>query len=102
MEINNNLTELKYLLRYTDYCIEELLDKVMADNRDDPEYSAVTLRNLIICLLRVNHILDDSYPIMNVKEYILATQYYTEEDYMAFEENRLKESTYYVGVQFSE
>ena len=102
MEIGNNLKALEYLLMYTDYYIDNFIDNVMNDSESDPKYSAVTAKNLIICFLQIQKMLDHTYPFHTVKEYFLATHYYTEKDYKIFEEKRSKESVYYIGEQFAE
>lgn len=102
MEIENNLEALEYILEHADYYIDQLIDNVMEDSEIDPEYSAVTANNLIICFLRLQKMLDDSFPINTVKEYILFTPYHTMRDYEKFERKRKKESAYYIGKQFLE
>lgn len=102
MEIVNNLEKLKYILTYTGYYIDQLIDNVMNDSEEDPEYSAVTLNNLIICFIYCQKKLDPAFPICTVRDYFLSTAFYAETDYMSFEEKRKKESAYYIGEQFKE
>lgn len=102
MEIGNNLKALEYLLKYSKYYIDQLIDFVMDDSESDPQYSAVTANNLLICFLQVHKMLDHTYPFHTVKEYFFATHYYTEKNYKVFEEKRRKESAYYIGEQFTE
>ena len=78
------------------------MDDVMNDSEEDPEYSAVTLNNLIICYIRCQKALDASFPIYTVRDYFLSTAFYTEADYISFEEKRKKERAYYIGEQFNE
>lgn len=102
MEIDNVKNELRYVLGHLCYYIELFLDDVMEDSESDPQYSAVTAFNLIICYIRIQKALDPMYPIQTVKEFVLGTQYYSERDYEQFEQKRNSESTYYLGEQYSE
>lgn len=100
MELGENLEALEYLLQHIEYYVSRFMDDVMEDSEEDPEYSAVTLNNLILCVIRLQKMLDDTYPIQTVREYFLETHFYTEKDFERFEENRKKESLYYIGKQF--
>lgn len=102
MEITDIVDAQKYLLKYIRYYIDKLMDNVVDDSEEDPEYSAVTLNNLIICYIRCEQALDHSFPISTVRDFFLFTGFYTLTSYLNFEEKRKKESAYYVGEQFSE
>ena len=91
--------KLKYLLHYMEYAIIRLVDHVLSDSKTDPEYSAVTASNLIKCYIDIKSELEGALPYKTVEgffEYNL----YTEEEYHLFEENRKKESEYYIGMQY--
>ena len=97
----DDLIALNYLFKHLEYYIDDLVDHVMDDSETDPHYSAVTAYNVIICYLQIKRKSDPSFSISTVKEYLLSCSY-TEEDFTLFEEKRRKESTYYIGEQFTE
>lgn len=84
-----DLRACRYLVSYAEYCIINLLDNVMDDSEEDPEYSAVTVNNLIICLIKANELLRNECSI-SVKDYIITDANYSECDYEKFERKRKK------------
>lgn len=102
IEIMDDFVAFDYLFKHLEYYIDDLINHVMEDSETDPHYSAVTAYNLIVCYTQIKRKLDPTYSVSNVKEYIQSDRYYTEEDYNKFEEKRKKESTYYIGEQFTE
>ena len=102
MDMIEQQEELQYLLRYTKYCIDELICNVLEDSLADPEYSAVTAQNLIICFIRVQRLLGDPCLPNTVREYFLHCGNYSVEEYEEFQRRRVAESLYYRGVQYSE
>lgn len=101
MGIVQSRDELEYLLQHIGYYIGDLVDCVLEDSFEDPEYSAVTANNLIICFLRVQKMLGCLNSISTVKEYFLCSNY-SEVDYQEFERRRNIEKAYYVGKQYTE
>lgn len=97
--MNNDNNELNYLLKFSYYYIVDFLDSVLDDSEDDPEYSAVTLCNLIYCYEKVRHPteVDDSNAV--IKRF-LSEHGYSDEIYSIIEQKRKIESAYYIGEQF--
>lgn len=91
--------KLIYLLKFTDHYIDLLVDNVLNDSIEDPEYSAVTATNLIKCIIKTYKDIGKKLPYCDVKGYLLYNLY-TERQYDIFEEKRKNESTYYIGKQF--
>lgn len=88
----------EYLLNFLDYSIGQYIDDVMEDSKEDPEFSAVTLNNLILCYIHfLNKIEKDS--VQTVRE-MFELHGYAEYEFLNFEEKRKKEAEYYNGVQF--
>lgn len=100
MVIDNKTKELLlYLLYHLDSFIEEEACRVLNDSIEDPQYSAVTLCNLIKCLLDVKQALGLQEEYHDVDEY-LRFQCFTDEEIQIFESKRLHESEYYIGKQY--
>lgn len=97
----NDSIAFNYLFKHLEYYIDDLVERVIDDSETDPHYSAVTAYNLVICYLQIKRKSDPSFSVSTVKEYILSCSY-TEEDFDRFEAKRRKESTYYIGEQFTE
>ena len=91
--------ELYYLVRFMDDYIEQMLYSVLADSEEDPEYSAVTLFNLVKCYIKVSQDLGIHTDYSTASEYLRA-QCLDETDIEILERKRQKESSYYHGVQF--
>lgn len=91
--------KLKYLLNDMDDVIGELVDKVLADSKTDPHYSAVAATNKIKCYIQIMNELGKPLPYHNVQEFFEFNAY-TNEKYQLFEEGRKKEAEYYIGVQY--
>ena len=91
--------KLLYLLNYMEYPIDLLVDNVINDSEEDPEYSAVTATNLIKSYIQVTKELEVFKPYKSVKEYIL-NDGYTFEEYELYEKKRKNESANYIGIQF--
>lgn len=90
---------LKYLLHFFEYDLDRFINEVLHDSKEDPEYSAVTLINLIKCYISVSCELQNDLPYKDVKSYLLYCGY-TDQDYNLLETKRAIESPYYVGEQF--
>ena len=91
--------KLKYLLHIQIYDIELLVENVLGDSEQDPQFSAVTATNLIKCYIQVMNELGEALPYSNVEEFFEFNAY-TQEEYLTFEEKRKKESEYYRGIQY--
>ena len=91
--------EMTYLLHYTLGSIVELLDEVLEDSEDDPQYSAVTLCNLIYCYNMTISVLEGDDAPKSICDFFLEHNY-TREDYEIVEKKRITESSYYRGIQF--
>lgn len=70
------------------------IDKVLADDKDNPEYSAVTCNNRIIALIRLERNKGEKYK--SVEEYLYKIGY-SEKDIQNFISKKNKEITYYQG-----
>lgn len=91
--------KLLYLMRYTNYDIETLIQAVLDDSKTDPHYSAVTAQNLIISYIEVLNKIGVELPFQNVAGYFQHSGFSSLE-YELFESKRKKEATYYIGIQF--
>ena len=90
-----------YLMWFVDHHIDESICNVLEDSLEDPQYSAVTTTNMILCYISVMKELQKDIPYVDVKGYFLHKQYSNEER-KKFEDSRLKESSYYIGKQWHE
>ena len=99
MVLDNHTGELQYLLRHLDSFIEQEAYQVLNDSNKDPQHSAVTLCNLIKCLLVVQQELGIQMEYRNVDEY-LRFQCFTDAEIQVLESKRIDESKYYVGKQY--
>lgn len=102
MGLTENKDELQYLLRYTKHCVDELICCVLEDSLADPEYSAVTAQNLVICLIRAQKMCGNADFPETVREYFLRNGNYSIDEFVEFERKRSAESLYYRGVQYAE
>ena len=90
--------ELLYLKEHIRYYISDLLDNVILDSDEDPEYSAVTLCNLIYCYQKVFDPKNGSNALEQIKKYILETNH-TINDFETIVSKFKIESEYYIGDQ---
>ena len=91
--------DLLYLMRFVDNQIEESICNVLEDSLDDPQHSAVTTANMILCYISVMRALQRALPFTDIKGYFLHNQF-SIEDWEKFEKSRQKESSYYIGKQW--
>ena len=91
--------KLLYLLSFLDAQIDLAISEVLADSEDNPEFSAVTAKNLIICYIEVMQGIGEPVPFTNVEEY-MSISCYTQEEILLFQEKARKESVYYIGKQY--
>lgn len=92
--------KLNYILEFVDDSITEFIDEVLEDSESDPEFSAVTLSNTIICyinLLKINK----CNPFHSLYEFFLSHGY-SEDEFKIFKQKREKESSYYNGKQYDD
>jgi hypothetical protein len=76
----------------------KFVDRVMSDDKTNPEYSAVTCGNRIITLIMVKEGYSNKYKA--IKDYLLDSGY-GKEDINIFMESREKEKQYYYGEIYS-
>ena len=93
---NKTQEKLLYLLKFIDDYIESSVYEVLKDSKEDPHSSAVTTTNIIKCYIDVMKHFDVELPYSNVKEYF-EDNLFTDEEYKAFEDSRIKEAEYYIG-----
>lgn len=93
-----NDEKFKYVLEFIDYSIIQYIEDVITDSESDPEYSAVTLNNLMICYI---HFLQTvRINVSNSVKELFISYGYSDKDFDDFEYRRKKESNYYIGKQF--
>lgn len=91
---------MNYILEFLDYSITQFVDEVIADSETEPEFSAVTLSNIIISYNSLLKIVKfDSF--QSLYEFFL-THGYSENDFRKFKQKREKESVYYNGKQYKD
>ena len=92
--------KLLYLLDdFFDEYLIRLVQEVLDDSKEDPQFSAVAAQNLLVCYMDVMADLGRKLPYKNMQEYF-AYNSFEPEEYRAFEASRKKESAYYRGPQF--
>ena len=91
--------EMLYLMRFISNDIEVLTNNVIDDSETDPEYSAVTAENMIICYIETMRGIGIKLPYYDVKSYFKAC-YFSDSDYEVFEKKREIEAQYYIGKQW--
>lgn len=89
------------LKEYFDFCAKKLptyIENVITDNPDDRHWSAVAVTGIIKSYIIIsNQFSADRYAV-DVRTYML-NHGFSEKDFEAFEDDRLKESVYYQGIQ---
>ncbi len=93
--------ELTYLFRHLDGYIYDVVCKVIFDSTKDPEYSAVTATNLIMCYANVVEYFDGEKPYNDLEEYFNISKF-TKREYRRFKKSARKESKYYIGKIFDD
>ena len=96
----NSDEKLNYILEFVDYSITQFVDEVLEDSEIDPEFSAVTLNNTIICY---GDLLKDAEceSFQSLYEFFLSHGY-SETDFENVRQKREKESVYYNGKQYKD
>ena len=87
--------KLVYLFNHLYYYTEDLLWKVLEDSEQDPQYSAITTRNLIQCYIDVHSTMGEALPYSTVEEYL--DQVLTDEEKTLFKNKYETEIQYYIG-----
>lgn len=93
--VNEHKEKLAYLLNHTCFYMEDLLWRVLEDSEQDPQYSAVTTRNLIQCYIDVRSAMGEPLPYSTVEEYL--DQLLSEEEKASFQNKYETEIRYYIG-----
>lgn len=93
------MEKLEYLLNHLDHYIEQTVYNVLSDSDNDPQYSAVTLYNLLICYLDVTHNLGINNDIDSPEAYMRSICL-SEDDILLVKEKKEKEAKYYIGIQY--
>jgi hypothetical protein len=88
-----------YLLNHLDHYIEQLAYNVLDDSLEKPEYSAVTLFNLIRCYIDVSKELDMGHQYLNEVDYLLA-KCFEQREVDKLRERSAQEAKYYIGKQY--
>lgn len=96
---NVNMEKLSYLLNYLENCLASAVCDVLLDSQEDPQFSAVTVSNLIKCYIDIKYSLGQQTSFNSVEEY-LHYNCFTTAEIQAFEEKRAREESYYMGKQF--
>lgn len=91
--------ELRYLIRFMDEYIEQLLYSVIEDSKEHPEFSAVAANNVIKAYIKVLSDIGMKSNYTTVKEYMI-DKCLSIEEIELFEKKRESESKYYRGEQF--
>lgn len=94
-----NTEMLLYILHHFSFELDILVEQVLNDSEEDPQFSAVTATNLIKCYIQIMLDLNKKMPYRDVKGYF-ENAGFSENDYLLFEKKRIEESTYYIGKQF--
>lgn len=87
--------EIEKILYWFEGDIIKLIDKVLSDNMEEPEYSAVTCNNKIVTLIKAKEDYKEKYK--SVEEY-LEDIGYCEEDIKKFIGNRTRENKEFGGL----
>lgn len=90
----------KFILEFVDYSITQFIDEVLDDSETDPEFSAVTLSNIIVCYISLLKANNCDYS-QSLYEFFLSHGY-SENDFKIFKQKRDKESAYYNGKQYKD
>lgn len=90
--------KLNYILEFVDDSVTQFIDEVLDDSEINPEFSAVTLNNTIICYIHFLKSIKYNSP-QSIYEFFLSHGY-SEKDFENFKQKRKKESVYYNGKQY--
>lgn len=88
-----------YLLDHMDCYIEDFTYRVLNDSEEDPQYSTVTLFNLVKCYISVSAQRVHMQSYENCEAYWKA-KCFSNQEIAKLESKRRVEASYYVGRQF--
>lgn len=91
--------DLTFLLRHTEGEICRLITNVLANDPDDPHYSAVFAANMIKCYIDISEQTGKILSFGNVFEFFI-THGFSQKQYECFELSRKDEAPTYRGVQY--
>lgn len=97
--MNIDINKLKYILNMQLFETVRLIENVLQDSEDDPHYSAVTATNIVKCYIEIMQGLGEKLEFNDVESFFEKTGF-TKQDYLLFEEKRIKESKDYCGEQY--
>lgn len=99
MKINIDAARFDLLMDVEEQNILELIENVLHDSVEDPDYSAVAAANRIKCYIRV---MQDAQKNLNYSDVpgFLSCHGYSLQSQETFEALRKKESVYYRNIQF--
>ena len=89
--------QLQYLLNHMESHIEKSVYNVLEDSLSDPQFSAITVANLIKCYIQIMQDMGKALPYHDLHSYFQWNMI-DEQDYDAFMEKYEKERVYYVGT----
>ncbi len=94
--IKNNHEATLYMLDWMDYMVERFVWEVLDDSETDPQYSAVTANNTIICYAAAARENGLTVRYGSTEQYF-ASKHLPEEAYRLFMRKLEREKDYYVG-----
>ena len=97
MDINKN--ELDYLLHHIEYYLDELIQNVLVNDKDDPHYSAVIANNILKCYVDVMIQSGNSTKYTDMKSYF-RLNWYDDSEYEDFIHQMEEEKKNFVGEIF--
>jgi len=99
--MNYNIEEFDVVNKFMLYSLDCYIDEVLGDSDDEPEFSAVTLNNIVICYIRLLRKLNTKDVFLSVKDFFIMRGY-DESDYLIFKKKLYIESKYYIGKMYNE
>ena len=97
MEINKK--ELEYLLHHVDFYLDDLIQNVLNNDKDDPHYSAVIANNILKCYIDVAAQTGNPTKYTDIKSYFRINQY-EDSEYEDFMRQMEEEKKIFVGEIF--
>lgn len=87
------------ILDYTKNKLISQINNVLHDSVSDPQYSSVTTNNMILCYIKLNSCMEHISYKKTVRDFFSDCGF-SDVEYNRFEQSRVNESVYYVGVQY--
>ncbi len=94
-----NKEQILYVLKDINCNLPVYIENVLNDSKEDPQYSAVYVNNLIKCYIELMTDLHEKLPYTDVESFLLFNGF-DETEYKLFESSRQSESSYYIDTQF--